>query len=715
MQTERAYEFRKSLNCVHQSNRRDFSIKAAKNEIIIEDGWEILFDAKASELVETTAKDLQDYLFVSMNVSVMLKKVVDIAKFTDQKNSIIMATAKELENFSSKFTKAKSYCLKVSKNNIILCGSDERGMAQGSYYIEDLLNFKEAPILKHGEIVRESLFSPRMTHSGWGLDEFPDAHLNAIAHAGMDSILVFAKAADMTTTGYLDFNDLIDRAAKYGIDLYLYSYLKSLKHPSEKDATEHYDSTYGKLFEACPRAKGVILVGESCEFPSKDIENTTGEFWNTPNEGIRPVKPSPGWWPCFDYPEWLKMIKKTVRKYSPKAEIVFWTYNWGCTPEKDRLALINSLPKDVTLQVTFEMFEQRQVKNVIKPVMDYSITFPGPGKYFTSEAIAANKKNIRLYAMSNTGGMTWDFGTVPYIPVPQQWTKRHDALLKAHEDWGLCGLMESHHYGFYPSIISELAKWRYWSPAVDAGEILGKIAVRDFGEAGAKHAVNAWQFWSDAMNGIPVTNEDQYGPLRAGASYPFIFHPDITRTFQSQEINMPSADFAHFGGAIIKTFYHPFENEQQSPGAIRFPIEISALKNAISQWQNGINELEKALETTPKTKLLKAEKMLGLGKYILSCLVTTLHCKQWWILNQKLTGESNVTEALRLLDEIEALLKSEIINAEETIPLVEADSRLGWEPSMEYMTDRKHLEWKIKHSKRVIEYDLATYRTILNL
>ena len=78
------------------------------------------------------------------------------------------------------------------------------------------------------------------------------------------------------TMGYLDFNDLIDRAESFGINVYMYSYLKSLKHPSEKDALEYYDNTYGKLFKACPIAKGVILVGESCEFPSKDNINNHG-------------------------------------------------------------------------------------------------------------------------------------------------------------------------------------------------------------------------------------------------------------------------------------------------------------------------------------------------------------------------------------------------------------------------------------------------------
>jgi hypothetical protein len=41
-------------------------------------------------------------------------------------------------------------------------------------------------------------------------------------------------------------------------------------------------------------------------------------------------------------------------------------------------------------------------------------------------------------------------------------------------------------------------------------------------------------------------------------------------------------------------------------------------------------------------------------------------------------------------------------NARATIPYVEYDSRLGYEPSMEYMCDRAHLEWKIAMTERAL-------------
>ena len=42
------------------------------------------------------------------------------------------------------------------------------------------------------------------------------------------------------------------------------------------------------------------------------------------------------------------------------------------------------------------------------------------------------------------------------------------------------------------------------------------------------------------------------------------------------------------------------------------------------------------------------------------------------------------------------MLDDEELNVRETIPLVEADSSLGWEPSMFYVADREHLEWKLR-------------------
>jgi hypothetical protein len=55
------------------------------------------------------------------------------------------------------------------------------------------------------------------------------------------------------------------------------------------------------------------------------------------------------------------------------------------------------------------------------------------------------------------------------------------------------------------------------------------------------------------------------------------------------------------------------------------------------------------------------------------------------------------------------ICQDEVKNAEDTIPIVEFDSRIGYEPSMEYMTDRAHIEWKLDLLREVIERELPSY------
>ncbi len=712
MVIERNYEFRQRLNVVHKPNRRDMAVSSAANDVEISSGWKIAAAKTAAPLVINVAKDLQDYFFTSMGISVPVE-LMDVAAQAEK--TILLAEKSDLPELGNELKAARSYRLQVAENHITVCGNDDRGVAQGSYFLEDLMNLRRAPLLEKQNIVREPKFSPRMSHSGWGIDQFPDAHLNAIAHAGMDSILIFAKGVNHSTMGLLDFNDLIDRAGSFGLDVYFYSYLHSELHPDDPGAEAFYDGTYGKLFRECPKARGVILVGESCEFPSKD-ERTTGKIGASScyEDGIRELKPRPGWWPCTDFPEWLEMIKKVVRKNSADAEIVFWTYNWGWAPLEERERLLNSIPEGITLQVTFEMFDQVRRDGIVNPVMDYTITYPGPGKYFLSEAEIAKKRGIKLYTMCNTGGCTWDFGATPYEPVPYQWLKRYRKLFEAREKFGLCGLMENHHYGYYPSFVSEFAKWMYWEPDTDPDEILKKLAERDFG-SGADDALACWQDWSEAINDLIPTNEDQYGPLRSGPSYPLIFHPDITRTFDLKEIEMPTDPNAHFGARIIKTFYHPYENEGQSPGAMRYPVEVKTLERMRQRWECGLGQLKSAVVSAPESCRDEAEQLLALGEFISNSVTTVINVKKWWMLNMQLLVETSRAAQNRILDELVELAKAEIANAEATIPAVERNSRLGWEPSMEYVCDRWHLEWKIRQVKKVINEEIPAYRNAVNV
>ena len=694
---ERNFEFRNRMRQRFRPLGRDDAAPSG-SYVRVTDDFSIVVAHDCSIVLLKAAEDLRDYLFYAQDVSVSIKRAMQPAPAA---NTIVVATAAEMGTVWSE-KPVKASCVQTAKDGgIVICGFDDRGCAQGCYRLEDVFSTNGGAWVNEGSVNRAPRFSPRMIHSGYGMDQYPDAHLRNIAYAGMDAILIFVKDIDYTPAGYVDFNGLIDRAAEYGLDVYAYSYLKSKMHPETPGAFEHYDSTYGKIFRHCPGFKGVILVGESVEFPSKDPHVVL-----TREEKNATGKPTPGWYPCFDYPQWLTMLQKVIGQYKPDADIVFWTYNWGYMDAEARLKLIDTLPEGITLMATFEMFETRKVDDLLIRATDYTLSFAEAGTYFRTEAERAAERGIKLYAQANSAGLSWDFGVIPYEPFPRQWAKRYEALLESNEKHGLCGLMESHHYGFWPSFISALETRMITEPVQDADTALYTLACQLYGKANAEKVLEAWEHISKAITYYPSTNEDQYGPMRIGPAYPLIFRADV---------KIPTVDYAHFGGNRIcftdygSDYLYHITNlyvKAVEPMQQRFPKEISCLEKLRTCLQTGRAILEDLPAPVSGWRAEEAERFIGLVKFIENTALTAIHTKQWNILRWQMKTETDTDTLLDMQRKMIEIGRKEIANAEATIPLVEADSRLGWEPSMEYIGDAAHLRWKIEQTTRVLEMEI---------
>lgn len=705
---EKAYDFRKKLLTVHEPGLRERERMAREGEFFMPRQAVIAISQGACEVIETAARDFADFLQVSMGIAARVER--DAAQ-----PAVTVALASEQGVDLGEAARYRGFLVETDREGIRVYGHDARGAAQGLYYLEDVMSLDRTPAVPYGKVWKKPMFSPQMVHSGYGLDQYPDEHLARIAHEGRDAILVFTKDVNQTPDGYLDFNELIGRAARYGLDVYAYSYLVSEMSPEAPEAEEYYDNSYGSLFRECPGLKGVTLVGESVEFPSKDPNVGPGRHNQSMIDGVPTGKHTSGWWPCEDYPVWLNMIKKVIRKYKADADIVFWTYNWGSRPKEARLKLIETLPTDITLQVTFEMFEKRKYGQAMGHISDYTLAFEGPGEYFSSEAQVAKKRGLRLYSMTNTGGLAWDMGVIPYEPMPYQWIKRYEAMRKAQDDWGLCGIMETHHYGIWPSFVTKLSKWCFWEPRGDMEEILQKILMGTFGQQHYEKVDGALRCFSEAITYFTPNDADQYGAFRVGPSYPF----NLERT-----ISIPSDPKAMFGSRICFPFYstelHPFD----SPVSIRVPEELKSLGIMQEKMNQGVALLESiplagSGAAQPDAEELGVEErriadLLNLGRFMCRCVESGVHAKEWHLMKCRMLVEEDRDALARIFDEMERILRAEKENAARTIPLVEQDSRLGWEPSMLYITDRWHLEWKIRQVDFVLNHELELYRSCLD-
>ena len=678
LQKEKNYDFRKKMLAVHEKNIRNDQCRPEADELELRNYVTVLVPAD-EEVILTAARDFTDYLFTSMGICAAV--AVKGAEIAGQTVTVELAADNGVD--LGKANGYKGFRIDVDEN-ILVTGFDARGAAQGLYHLEEMMTLRKAPLIRRETVYRKPLFAPQMVHSGYGLDEYPDEHLQAIAHEGRDAILIFVKDVNITPYGYLDFNELIYRAARYGIDVYAYSYLQSAKHPSDPGAESYYENNYGRLFATCPKLKGIILVGESVGFPSRDPHVAPDPKSVVDKDGLPLGKPRAGWYPCEDFPDWLRLIQKVITAHAPEADIVFWTYNWSKQPEEDRVRLIEELPEGITLQVNrFECGNKVHLEGREIITADYTIHTPGPSEIVASECKAAKKRDMRLYTMTNTAGLTWDFGTIPYIPAPFQWIRRYEGMKMANREWGLSGIMESHHYGIYPSFISKLSKWCFNDPDRDMEEILDDVLISEFGESCKEPVKEALRDWSDAVCLYTPTDNDQYGAFRIGPAYPFSFIAGFKN---------PEMPYAHFGNRIyhkdyLQMYPHEVGGYRGAPVPIRVGAEIRSLEKMLAKMEDGLAKM-RAVENGND----KLQQLINLGQYMANCIRTGIASKRWYKLIGQFTCSETKEEVLDVLERMEQLLYAEIENAEATIPLVEADSRLGWEPSMEYMGDKTHIE-----------------------
>ncbi len=703
--SEAPYSFRGHLETVHAQGRRDPAGTVHVDEVLIDSSWTILFEATASGLVEGAAVDLSEYLSQSMGEVLEVREASPVVP--DGVRTIHVASRES----ASALTEERGYVIQVAADRVVVTGLDDRMTAQACYFIEDLMNLRRIPALSIGDQARTRIFSPRLTHSGLGTGQFPDAYLARIAHAGMDGILVFAMAPNRTLSEspdkggigrHLDFSDLARRCEAHGLDMYFYSAgVTEAVHPDDAEASEYFERVFGALFKECPTAKGIVVVGETSEFPSSD-PNTTGRLRNYAEDTLLPGDvPSPGYWPSSDYPKWVSGLRDACRKHRPDAEIIFWTYNWGWAPTEDRLRLINGLPDDITVQATFEMFEPFRRGTMTGFVSDYTISEVGPGHYFASEAAAVHDRGMKLATIANTGGLTWDFGVIGYVPCVMQWADRLDAVRRAHNLWGLSGLMENHSYGWYPSVVSELAKFAAWDPSPPLDWVIERLAERDFGP-GAESAKRAWELWSSAMRHYVPTEADQYGPFRIGTSYPLTFAKVPTLSMPADAIAPPE---------IVRFPYRPdlISNLPMTATSLRIGSEIDSLEQMLRLWQSGMTAMTEARELAG-TEFVEPARMDNLGAYIGQCIATAVNAKRWWRSLQRLLVADQLVDSERLLDELVTIAESEFQNSTQSLVPLSRDSRLGWAPDMGYIGGPEQVQWKLAHLRRVLDHEIPAYR-----
>jgi len=639
------------------------------NELTLAKNIVITLPENKDIVVETAVEDLISFLQTEMDVTAGIGKDGDIVLCVGEQEDI-------------------SFTLDIS-DNIRVTASNGRGAAQAIYYLEDLMRWRNAPAFKKEVINKKLAFGPRMINIQDNTYPYSTQFLSQLAHNGMTAIL--------TNTHYTKndlFPEVLKNCEKYGLDVYIFSGLPCKYHPEDEGAREYYDSTYGALVAKFPQLKGVVLIGECMNFPSKDPDSTGDPAYRSP-DNIPSPKLRPGWYPCNDYYKLVNMIKDVTRDKKPDFDIVFWSYNWWHASDEKRLAVIDSLPTDISYMCTFEMGATYQMDGITKFCSDYTLAVPGPADIFRVEAKRAKERGLRLYSMTSTAGRTWDLPTAAYLPCPQKWIKRYEAIFKEQEEHSLCGLLEGW-IGFSPSIVSELAKLCYLDKDSDFYENLRFVLQTHYREH-AETVYKVLDMWSTASDYIHASYEEQYGPLRIGTAFPFCFLSAIT----------PPSPYARSHYSVIRnTSISGFQTNY----SVRYKTENAHWEKMAQLLKEGADIL-KAIEN-PSEELQRLELM---GRYLYHCVKTDINARRWHRLRCRFMAEPETNEEVAaILDDMEALGREEIENSRQSIELLRKDAALGGGTiGISIICSEGAVEWKIKQVEYVLKYELAKCRSEL--
>jgi hypothetical protein len=681
-------------------------------------GWKLIRKQGGSIIIQNSVHDFQDYLDKSHNIKVEAEEIDSLVNWRDLTNSIVVGTREQLPECGLKLKSEKDYEIAVTPDRIMVCGYDESGAMYGLYNLEARMNLREAPFLPDNlTTVRHSLYDTRMVLSWMGWMEFPDQLLSHLAHDGYDGIFASVYAnpdgdrttAESSTEFYAQLmfkvrqqdpkkiHDLIARAEGFGIKVYtpiIYQYLGT----PESDACLR--KLVSDIVKEFPSIRGYVLLTEGFwykEWAAGHIDD---------DEHMKE-------W-AHNWCKAVGIVEEECHRIDPSIEILPWEYNIDFRPKKAELKcyFIKQLPDKTIPMLTWENGKSFELEGMKGYLRDYSLSQIGPAEVTEAQIGEADKRGMRVFSKVDTFA-SWQFGTIPYLPCPQQWHKRYTAL----EKYGVKGTLESWSSGYKPNFISELRAWTCWSDTPPMEELLSTMAARIFGEEGKMNAVKAWESFSEAIQLVPDTGPNMGTNNAVGNPLFFQVPPLRTNTY-----NYSWTDFdkwmGYFGGELNPywpftvsrmVFYPDFTNkinkaEEYARNATGIeagneiellPVFLRYMNQAADKMEDGLKLYREAALLCPESKRQLAVREVVVAEQLHRMMQSDSAILQFEDLRLRLAAEKESKKREEILNHMESIVQDEIIRTELSLLAVTRDSRLGFQFEQDYVYTPYSLKEKL--------------------
>lgn len=447
---------------------------------------------------------------------------------------------------SDKLSYEEQHEIYVSEKNIEIYSADEPGVIRALYYIEEMLASQGC--IPFGTVSRTANFKTRFIYSFCGLYnnafDVPsetycsDELLEEYARVGVNGIWMqgilyqltefpFEKKISHGWQGRLEqLKNFSERAAKYGIKIYLYLNEPRCMPKSFFDERKDIMGTvYGDNAVFCTSTKPVQdYLRNAVMTICRNVPELGGFFTITASENNTNCYSRPGDHMCPRcakrnpgeiYAEINNIFAAAAHSVNPAIKIFAYNWAWEGTENVDVFNTIKMHNTDVILLTKTEEMLGIEIDGIKYTMWDYTMAYPCPSDAAKGRWQYAKEAGIETAAKVQINN-TWECSTVPYLPVYPYLEEHMRNLLKS----GVSHLMLGWTLGGYPSPnINLVSKYFFTSSDTD------NFYLSEYGND-AELVKKATTEFTKGFSNFPSEVSTQYfGPQNAGVSNQLFLEP----------------------------------------------------------------------------------------------------------------------------------------------------------------------------------------------
>lgn len=373
--------------------------------------------------------------------------------------------------------------------------------------------------------------------------------------------------------------------------------------------------------------------------------------------------------------------------HAPQCRVIAWNWSWSLWYRDPQREVLDALPPGVDVMADWERGGQRAWRGRTIVVDEYSLGYAGPSERFLGTRAAARQAGRAVLAKLQIG-TTHEIATVPNLPLL---TNLHQKLAGLHEH-GIAGFMGAWNFGCTLTLNTYAIRHFLERPAEyrDRDRFLASLAQSYLGVTDPVAVIRAWEQFARDFENYPFHIQLLYfSPLNDAPAHPLSFRYTGTPLGDSW--------VAHAFGDRLEDCLGPFTM-----------VEVADAFAALDRgWQEGLAGYAQALRNLAPdataaqhqhaAEELRCAQMIDL-QFRSAANLFRFHQER-----QRLMAERGLVAPCDLprTEALESILCDEIRNAQDALPLVEADPRLGFhQEARVYMYDATLIRKKIAQMER---------------